>query len=627
MTTLQKRQPIPFGKYLLLDRINIGGMAEVWRAKTFGAGGFERIVAIKRILPNIAEDEEFISMFIDEAKITVQLNHANIAQIYELANLSNSYFIAMEYVSGKDMRAMFDRCRKRGDPAPIPLICYVMAQCCEGLDYAHRAKDKQGRDMSIVHRDVSPQNVLISYDGEVKVIDFGIAKAAGKATKTQAGILKGKFGYMSPEQIRGLPLDGRSDIFAIGVCLYEMLTGERLFIGESDFSVLEKVRKVDVLPPSHFNQKIPDRLERIVMKALAKEVEDRYQQAAEIGEELRAFMYATGNVFARKDLAAFMKATFAEEFEKERVRVAEYAEVHAPENMVVAPSSSPLPRITDSHENAGTITDGSPLMPVGLSTQAPTLPGPRLLMRTPTPPGVSARKKGSNSGPRLTAVAPMLSNEHSSGDSTVLAQHGGASSQELATNPGRSGAPPPSGDQSSSDPNWPEVMVAESDTDPGRPLATTYVSTPKEPLSALGPSPLVLGEDLPPTHASVTAEREPSSTLDGNRRLIVALAAVVAFLIVGLAAVVMLKPPPTGLLLIEGPEDLAGQVKLQIQGVVFPEPIKEFPDLRSVRAGSVTLKMTRDGYKPFLKTVDVREGGAPTTVVLEFEKKPPDAQP
>ena len=287
MSTAPKRQPIPFGKYLLLDRVNIGGMAEVWRAKTFGAGGFERIVAIKRILPNIAEDEEFISMFLDEAKITVQLNHANIAQIYELNNLSNSYFIAMEYVSGKDLRAVFDRCRKRGEPAPIPLTCYAIAQCCEGLDYAHRAKDRQGRDMSIVHRDVSPQNALVSYDGEVKVIDFGIAKAAGKATKTQAGILKGKFGYMSPEQIRGLPLDGRSDIFAMGVCLYEMLTGERLFVGDSDFSVLEKVRKVEVLPPSHFNRKIPEQLERIVMKSLAKDVDDRYQHATELGEDLR----------------------------------------------------------------------------------------------------------------------------------------------------------------------------------------------------------------------------------------------------------------------------------------------------------------------------------------------------
>src|SRR5256885_1638865 len=302
-----KKQPIPFGKYLLLDRINIGGMAEVWRGKTFGAGGFERLVAIKRILPNIAEDEEFISMFIDEAKITVQLNHANIAQVYELNHISNSYFIAMEYIPGKDMRAIFDRCRKKGEPAPIPLTCYVVGKCCEGLDYAHR-KNVNGRDMNIVHRDVSPQNVLISYEGEVKVIDFGIAKAIGKATKTQAGILKGKFGYMSPEQIRGLPLDRRSDVFALGVCLYEMLTGERLFIGDSDFSVLEKVRKAEVLPPSTYNRRIPEVLEKIVLKALAKEVEDRYQYASEVGDDLQRFL-TSDSIFSRKDLMQYMKST------------------------------------------------------------------------------------------------------------------------------------------------------------------------------------------------------------------------------------------------------------------------------------------------------------------------------
>jgi serine/threonine protein kinase len=244
------KKPIPFGKYYLLERINVGGMAEVFKAKTFGVEGFERIVAVKRILPNIAEDEEFITMFIDEAKISVQLTHANIAQIYELGAINNSYFIAMEYIPGKDMRAIFERCRKKGEPAPIPLSCYVVSKLCEGLDYAHRKKDGMGRDMNIVHRDVSPQNVLISYEGEVKVIDFGIAKAAGKATKTQAGILKGKFGYMSPEQVRGLPIDRRSDIFSTGIVLYELLTNERLFHGESDFSTLEKVRNVEILPPS-----------------------------------------------------------------------------------------------------------------------------------------------------------------------------------------------------------------------------------------------------------------------------------------------------------------------------------------------------------------------------------------
>src|SRR4051812_24949364 len=304
-------------------------MAEVWRGKMFGAGGFERLVAIKRILPNIAEDEEFITMFIDEAKISVQLNHANIAQIHELGQIQNNYFIAMEYIPGKDMRAIFDRCRKKGEPAPIPLTCYVIGKSSEGLDYAHR-KQVNGKDMNIVHRDVSPQNVLISYEGEVKVIDFGIAKAAGKATKTQAGILKGKFGYMSPEQIRGLPLDRRSDVFAIGVCLYEMLTGERLFIGDSDFSVLEKVRKVEVLPPSTYNRKIPDGLEKIVMKALAKDVEDRYQYASEVADDLQRFLITSETIFGRKDLAQYMKATFAEEYEREKQRLIEYSEIKTP---------------------------------------------------------------------------------------------------------------------------------------------------------------------------------------------------------------------------------------------------------------------------------------------------------
>ncbi|QSQ23939.1 serine/threonine protein kinase [Pyxidicoccus parkwayensis] len=354
MTTTQpKRQPIPFGKYLLLDRINIGGMAEVWRGKQFGASGFERLVAIKRILPNIAEDEEFISMFIDEAKISVQLTHANIASIYELGQITSSYFISMEYIPGKDMRAIFDRCRKKGEPAPVPLVAFCVSKMCEGLDYAHRKKDGMGRDMNIVHRDISPQNILLSYEGEVKVIDFGIAKAAGKATKTQAGILKGKFGYMSPEQIRGLPLDRRSDVFAIGVCLYEMLTGERLFVGDSDFSVLEKVRKAEVPPPSTYNRRIPENLEKIVMRALAKDVDERYQYASELGDDLQRFLITSDTIFGRKDLAQYMKSTFAEEVEREKQRILEYADIKPPEGMMAAleaasfntPPSAPAPMV------------------------------------------------------------------------------------------------------------------------------------------------------------------------------------------------------------------------------------------------------------------------------------------
>jgi hypothetical protein len=324
------KKPIPFGKYYLLERINIGGMAEVFKAKTFGVEGFERLIAVKRILPNIAEDEEFIAMFIDEAKIAVQLQHGNIAQIFDLGKVDDSYFIALEYVNGKDLRSIFDRLRGKGEVMPIQQACYVIMQVCEGLDYAHNKRDGQGRELHLVHRDISPQNVLIGYDGEVKLIDFGIAKAAGKASKTQAGILKGKFGYMSPEQVRGLPIDRRSDIFSVGIVLYELLTNERLFVGESDFSTLEKVRNVEIMPPSSYNKKIPQELERIVLRALAKDPEDRYSNAIDLHDDLQAFLYTVGEFYSRKDLAAWMKKVFASEIEEDKAKIDQYRQLAPP---------------------------------------------------------------------------------------------------------------------------------------------------------------------------------------------------------------------------------------------------------------------------------------------------------
>jgi len=335
------KKPIPFGKYYLLERVNVGGMAEVFKAKAFGVEGFERLLAVKRILPNIAEDKEFIEMFIDEAKIAVQLNHANIAQIFDLGKVEDSFFIALEFVHGKDLRSIFDRGRQVGQIMPIAQACFVIMKVCEGLDYAHNKRDASGRELNLVHRDVSPQNVLVSYEGEIKLIDFGIAKAAGKASKTQAGILKGKFGYMSPEQVRGLPIDRRSDIFSVGIVLYELLTGERLFVGESDFSTLEKVRNVEILPPSTYNRKIPDELERIVLKTLAKDVEDRYQNAIDLHDDLQAFMYTAGEFYSRKDLAAWMKKTFAAEIEEETRKLEEYRAIPAPDPHKFRPVAPP----------------------------------------------------------------------------------------------------------------------------------------------------------------------------------------------------------------------------------------------------------------------------------------------
>ncbi|HTE53916.1 MAG TPA: serine/threonine-protein kinase [Kofleriaceae bacterium] len=367
------RKPIPFGKYYLLERINVGGMAEVFRAKAFGVEGFERLVAVKRILPNIAEDKDFIRMFIDEAKIAVQLNHANIAQIFDLGVVDTDYYIALEHIHGRDLRAIFDRCRQRpggkgpegtsGEPMPIAQACFIIMKVCEGLDYAHNKRDPTGRELNLVHRDVSPQNLIVSFEGEVKLIDFGIAKAAGKGSKTQAGILKGKFGYMSPEQVRGLPIDRRSDVFSCGIVLYELLTGERLFVGESDFSTLEKVRNVEILPPSTYNRRIPDELERIVLKALAKDAEERYHNAIDLHDELQAFVYTAGEFYSRKDLAGWMKTTFAAEIEEESAKLESFRHMTPPES--VAPSVTGRPR---------TVPPAAP--PVRRTLSMPVVPPP-----------------------------------------------------------------------------------------------------------------------------------------------------------------------------------------------------------------------------------------------------------
>jgi serine/threonine protein kinase len=321
------RQPVPFGKYLLLDRISVGGMAEVFKAKSYGVEGFEKIIAIKRILPTMGEDRDFIKMFIDEAKIAGQLAHANICQIFELGRIDGSHFIAMEYIWGKDLLQIQNRLRKLKQPMPVQMACFSLAKVLEGLDYAHRKRDPLGRPLEIVHRDCSPQNVLVSYEGEVKVIDFGIAKATSRNSRTMAGVLKGKFGYMSPEQVRGLPLDRRSDIFALGTMLYECLTGERLFQGETDFSTLEKVRNVDIRPPREINPNIPEAVEKVILKALAKDVDDRYQWCSEMLADLQQFLMSQDVVFTAKTLSSWLKEVFQGEIDKERQLLEQYKRV------------------------------------------------------------------------------------------------------------------------------------------------------------------------------------------------------------------------------------------------------------------------------------------------------------
>ena len=302
-------------------------MAEVFKAKSYGVEGFEKVIAIKRILPSMGEDRDFIKMFIDEAKIAGQLSHANICQIFELGKISGSHFIAMEYIWGKDLLQIQNRCKRLGRVVPVPMACYVIAKACEGLHYSHKRRDPLGKPLEIVHRDCSPQNILVSYEGEVKVIDFGIARAASRSSRTQAGVLKGKFGYMSPEQVRGLPLDSRSDIFSLGTVLYESLTGERLFVGESDFSTLERVRNADVTPPSELNKQIPEAVERIVLKALTRDREKRYQWCSEMQADLQSYLTGQEEVFASKGLGEAVREMFARELAREKSQLEQYKRV------------------------------------------------------------------------------------------------------------------------------------------------------------------------------------------------------------------------------------------------------------------------------------------------------------
>ena len=323
----------PFGKYLLLDRINVGGMAEVFNAKTVGVEGFEKIVAIKRILPTIGGGRrvhQHVRRRGEDRRRSSRTRTSSRSSTS--ARSTTAYYIAMEYVAGQGPAGVQERMRRRGARVPLPVAGVHHRRACARASTTRTASaTRWGVELNIVHRDVSPQNVIVSYEGEVKLIDFGIAKAANKITKTQAGILKGKFGYMSPEQVRGLPLDRRSDIFAAGVVLYELCTGERLFTGSSDFSVLEKVQQAKITAPSVALPDIPPRLERIILKALARETDDRYQHAAELAQDLTRFLLESNTrPVSRDDVARFMKQTFPDDNQREQEAQVEATRTRAP---------------------------------------------------------------------------------------------------------------------------------------------------------------------------------------------------------------------------------------------------------------------------------------------------------
>jgi serine/threonine protein kinase len=266
---------------------------------------------VKRILSHLSDNKEFVDMFIDEAKMVAGLTHPNIVQIFDLGKIDRSYYIAMEYVHGRDLRTIVRRARERNVPVPLELSAFVVSRVCAALEYAHRKRDEGGQPMLLVHRDVSPQNILLSFEGDVKLTDFGIAKAASKATITDKGALRGKLLYMSPEQAWGKPMDRRSDIFSVGIVFYEMLTGQKPFLGTSEMSILETVRECRVAPPTTLNPRIPEKMERIAMKALERDPEVRYQDAGEMHRDLERVLHE-GRPPTPRDVTLLLEQLFDE---------------------------------------------------------------------------------------------------------------------------------------------------------------------------------------------------------------------------------------------------------------------------------------------------------------------------
>jgi serine/threonine protein kinase len=302
-----------FGPYRLVHQIAVGGMAEIYLAKTRGIAGFEKYVALKMIHPNFSSDESFVEMLIDEAKISVQLQHANIAQAFDLGRVDQIYYITMEYVDGADLYKILRRAAERGISMPVDVAAFIAKEMANGLDYAHRRRDLSGQALGIVHRDVSPQNVLISHAGEVKLVDFGIAKATMKARQTAVGVIKGKYYYMSPEQAWGDRVDHRTDIFSTGVCLYEALTGRMMYQEEDLQKLLQVVRRAEIPPPTTRRRDIPPQLERIVMRALARERDERYPSAGDMATDLERFLHVYSPVFTSSKVADFFRTVLLDD--------------------------------------------------------------------------------------------------------------------------------------------------------------------------------------------------------------------------------------------------------------------------------------------------------------------------
>ncbi|MDY7230573.1 serine/threonine protein kinase [Hyalangium rubrum] len=346
MSTAASRDTSRFGKYRLIDRIAVGGMAEIFLAHQVDGEGLETPVVIKRIRPHLSKHATFVKMFLNEARLAAQLNHPNIVQIHDLGKIGENYFIAMEYIFGRDMRRVIPKAEEVGIQFPLVYALRIASDVCAGLHYAHQKVDLYGNPLNIVHRDVTPENIFVAFDGTVKVLDFGIAKATNQVEQTRAGELKGKLSYMSPEQCLGKPVDRRSDIFSVGVALYEWLTGFKLFTGESEVVVMRSITEGKIYAPSYFKADIPEPVEAILMKALEKDRDKRYQTAAEMRSAIDAFLNTYEFTPTPLHLSNFLRQIFHDELKEEQGRLVKQTssaeEIVALEEELTPEAASPV---------------------------------------------------------------------------------------------------------------------------------------------------------------------------------------------------------------------------------------------------------------------------------------------
>ena len=376
MTSVQAKQ---LGKYIILDQLAVGGMAELFRAMITSVQGFEKLIAIKKILPHLASEEDLVNSFIDEAKLAALLHHQNVVQIYDFGRLEETYFIAMEYLFGKDCRIICKKAIEKNILLDRQNALFIVSRICAGLDYAHKLKDFQGKALNIIHRDISPQNILITYEGDIKIVDFGIAKAASQNTHTQMGMIKGKVAYMSPEQAMGRPIDHRSDIFSCGIILYELITGTRMFSGDT-MHILSKIRDADYVKPEESQDDLPKKLIEVFDRALQKDPEDRYQTCGEMLNDIEECMQL-GTHPSPQGLAKYMKTLFAEEIVAEEQHLQKITKIGLMQGKKeTPPAASPTQTKASSTKTENLTNAGKKESSPVVSTQAKAIKTKKILV-------------------------------------------------------------------------------------------------------------------------------------------------------------------------------------------------------------------------------------------------------